>query len=110
MSSLPRAAGVARERATGNYRQLSDRRDRGYDIRMTEDRRTRPTATPGEDPRERDEETTSPVALDKLAAQEGLVNPPDRVGGLGTSSDAAPGRDLPDLDDTDTVDRLRDDA
>jgi hypothetical protein len=78
---------------------------------MTDDRRTWQSATPGEDPRERDDEATSPAALDKLAAQEGLVNPAEeRVGGVATSADATPGRDLPDLDNADDGARLRDEA
>jgi Protein of unknown function (DUF4229) len=76
---------------------------------MTEDRRTRPGATPGEDPRERDDEMTSPAALDKLAEQDGLVNQQEPTGGLGTTSDAR-GRDLADLDDAPDVPRLRDEA
>jgi hypothetical protein len=87
-----------------------DQRDGGYETGVTEDRRTQQRPTQGEDPRERDAETTSPAALDKIAGQEGLVNPPDRVGGLGASSDAAPGADLPDLDDAAEVTRLRDEA
>jgi hypothetical protein len=79
---------------------------------MTEDRRTRQGATPGEDPRERDEELSAQSALDKLEALEGTAQEgqPEAVGGLGTSADRAPGRDLPDLDDADEVVRLRDEA
>jgi hypothetical protein len=79
---------------------------------MTEDRRTRQSATPGEDPRERDAEVSDPSALDKLEALEGTAEEgqPEGAGGLGASSDTAPGRDLPDLDDADEVIRLRDEA
>jgi hypothetical protein len=79
---------------------------------MTEDRRTWHSATPGEDPRERDEELSAQSALDKLEALEGTAQEgqPEAVGGLGTSSDRVPGRDLPDLDDADEVVRLRDEA
>jgi hypothetical protein len=82
---------------------------------MTEDRRTWQSATPGEDPRERDEELTSPAALDKLAAQQGTARqgtaePQEPVDDLGTSSSSAPGSDLPDLDDAPEVKHLRDEA
>ena len=79
---------------------------------MTEDRRTWQSATPGEDPRERDAEMSDPSALDKLAALEGTAEErqPTGADGLGASSDSAPGRDLPDLDEADEVIRLRDEA
>jgi hypothetical protein len=82
---------------------------------MTEDRRTWQAATPGEDPRERDEELTSPAALDRLAAQQGAAREgpetqQEPVDELGTSSSNAPGRDLPDLDDAAEVTHLRDEA
>jgi Protein of unknown function (DUF4229) len=82
---------------------------------MTDDRRTWQGATPGEDPRERDEELTSPAALDKLAAQQGAAResqekPQEPVDRIGTSSSNAPGRDLPDLDDAADVTHLRDEA
>jgi type III secretory pathway component EscV len=64
---------------------------------VTDDRRTWPNPTPGEDPRERDEELSSPTALENLEAQEGLVNPQQPVDdGIGASSTTSPGRDLPD--------------
>jgi hypothetical protein len=67
---------------------------------VTDDRRTWPNPTPGEDPRERDDELSSPTALEDLAAQEGLVNSQQPVDdGIGTSSITAPGRDLPDRTD-----------
>ena len=99
------SSGGQRRRANG---------DRGYQSAMTEDRRTWQSATPGEDPRERDEELTAPSTLDELEAVEGTAErgQPEGVGGegLGTSSDRAPGRDLPDLDDADEVIRFRDEA
>lgn len=77
---------------------------------MTEDRRTWQSATPGEDPRERDDEASTDVALDKLAEQNGTVNPQEGAIGLGTSADTAPGRDLPDLEDAPDVPRLREES
>jgi hypothetical protein len=79
---------------------------------MTEDRRTWQSATPGEDPREREAEVSDPSALDKLEALEGTAEEgqPEGTDGLGASSDSAPGRDLPDLDEADEVNRLRDEA
>ena len=56
---------------------------------MTEDRRTKPGATPGEDPREIDQERRSDQALEDQAGQDGIVHPQEPKGGLGTSSDAA---------------------
>ena len=80
---------------------------------MSEDQRTWQAATPGEDPRERDEQLTSPAALDKLAAQQGAAGPErqqEPVDELGTSSSNALGRDIPDLDDAAEVTHLRDEA
>lgn len=77
---------------------------------MADERWIKPGATPGEDPRDIDEERNSPSALDQLAAQEGIVHPAEPTGGLGTSSDAAPGRDLSDLRDAPEVTELRDEA
>lgn len=73
---------------------------------MTEDRRTKPDPTPGEDPREIDREKTSDEALDETTAQDGLVHRQEQHGGLGTSADA-PGHDLDDLDDAPAVSRFR---
>lgn len=76
---------------------------------MPEDRRTKPGATQGEDPREIDREKQSPEALDEVAGQDGIVHAQPADGGLGTSADA-PGRDLGDLDDAYEPRRLRDEA
>ena len=77
---------------------------------MADERWTKSGATPGEDPRDIDDERSSPSALDQLAAQEGIAHPAGSAGGLGTSSDAAPGSDLSDLRDAPEVTELRDEA
>ncbi|HEX6234031.1 MAG TPA: hypothetical protein VFZ63_12975 [Jiangellaceae bacterium] len=76
---------------------------------MTEDRRTKPAPTPGEDPREIDEERRKAAALDHQAGQDGIVHPQEAESGLGTSADA-PGRDLDDLDDAYEPRRLRNES
>jgi hypothetical protein len=76
---------------------------------MEEDRRTKPGATPGQDPREIDQERTGERALDELAEQDRLTHPQERTRGLGTSSDA-PGRDLGDLEDAPEQTELRDES
>src|SRR5918996_2940675 len=76
---------------------------------MEEDRRTKPGATPGQDPREIDQERTGERALDELAEQDRLTHPQERTRGLGTSSDA-PGRDLGDLEDAPEQSELRDES
>ncbi len=76
---------------------------------MTEDRRTKPGPTPGEDPREIDDERLTEQALDGQAGQDGIVHPQEPTSGLGTSADA-PGRDLDDLDDAYEPRRLRDES
>jgi hypothetical protein len=76
---------------------------------MEEDRRTKPGATPGQDPREIDQERTGESALDELAEQDRLTHPQERTRGLGTSSDA-PGRDLGDLEDAPEQTELRDES
>lgn len=76
---------------------------------MTEDRRTKPGATAGEDPREIDQERRSDQALEDQAGQDGIVHPQEPKGGLGTSADA-PGRDLDDLEDAYEPQRLRDES
>ena len=84
-------------------------RDPGYGTFMTEDRRTKQSVTPGEDPREIDRERASAEALEHLAAQEGLTHERRRSGETGTTADAK-GADLPDLDDAPDVPYLRDQA
>jgi topoisomerase IA-like protein len=84
-------------------------RDPGYGPFMTEDRRTKQSVTPGEDPREIDRERASAEALEDLAAQEGLTHERRRSGETGTTADAK-GADLPDLDDAPDVPHLRDQA
>lgn len=54
---------------------------------------TKEGATPGEDPREIDEELHDERALDRIAAQEGLTHPQPRRHMTGISSDA-PGTDV----------------
>jgi hypothetical protein len=76
---------------------------------MPEDRRTKPGATPGEDPREIDRERQAAEVLDELAGQDGIVHAQPATSGLGTSADA-PGRDLDDLDEAYEPRRLRDEA
>ena len=76
---------------------------------MTEDRRTKSGATPGEDPREIDQERRSGKALEDQAGQDGIVHPQEPTSGLGTSADA-PGRDLDDLEDAYEPRRLRDES
>jgi hypothetical protein len=73
---------------------------------MTEDRRTKPGATPGEDPREIDQERQTTQALEDQAGQEGIVHSQEAKSGLGTSADA-PGRDLDDLEGAYEPKRLR---
>jgi hypothetical protein len=73
---------------------------------MTEDRRTKPGATPGEDPREIDDERRTERALDEQAGQDGIVHPQEPKSELGTSADA-PGRDLDDLEGAYEPRRLR---
>lgn len=73
---------------------------------MTEDRRTKPGATPGEDPRDIDEERLTDQALDDQAGQDGIVHSQEPTSGLGTSADA-PGRDLDDLENAHEPKRLR---
>lgn len=73
---------------------------------MTEDRRTKPGATPGEDPREIDHERQTSQALEDQAGQDGIVHPQEAKSGLGTSADA-PGRDLDDLENAYEPKRLR---
>jgi hypothetical protein len=68
----------------------------GRGIVMVEDRRTKQGVTPGQDPREIDQERTGQAAIDELAEQDSLTHPQRRTQGLGTTSDA-PGRDLGDL-------------
>jgi hypothetical protein len=79
----------------------------GYLTGMTEDRRTKPGVTPGEDPREIDREKTSEQALDEVAGQEGIVRPEPPRGDMGTSTG---GRDLGDLEDAPEPRHLRDEA
>ncbi|WP_166350428.1 hypothetical protein [Phytoactinopolyspora limicola] len=74
---------------------------------MAEDRRTKEPVTPGEDPREIDRERQSEQAVAEQEAQDSLLNPQPRTGGLGVSSDA-PGHDLRDLDDAPDVPKYRD--
>jgi hypothetical protein len=62
---------------------------------VTDDRRTKPGAQPGEDPREIDAEYASPEILETWRQQDGMVHPEPGETGLGTSSDRAPGADLP---------------
>jgi hypothetical protein len=76
---------------------------------MTEDRRTKQNVTPGEDPREIDQERMSAAAVDEIAEQEQLIHPPGRTDGTGTTADAK-GTDLSDLDDAPDVPFLRDQA
>jgi hypothetical protein len=76
---------------------------------MADDRRTKPGPTPGEDPREIDQERSSEQALEDQAEQEGIIHPQERKSGLGTSADA-PGRDLDDLEDAYEPRRLRDES
>ncbi|NEE01361.1 hypothetical protein [Phytoactinopolyspora halotolerans] len=83
------------------------RRDPGTGQHMAEDRRTKETPTPGEDPREIDRERTTERALKEQEAQDGLVHGQRPVSGMGISSDA-PGRDLDDLDEAPDVPKYRD--
>ncbi|TDC49797.1 hypothetical protein E1212_16825 [Jiangella ureilytica] len=76
---------------------------------MTDDRRTKPGATPGEDPREIDRERRGDAALEEMDGYEGVVHPQPSTGELGLSSDA-PGRDLHELDDDVDVPKLRDES
>ncbi|TDD69434.1 hypothetical protein E1262_12340 [Jiangella aurantiaca] len=76
---------------------------------MTDDRRTKPGATPGEDPREIDQERLGEAALDEMEGYEGVVHPQPATGDQGLSSDA-PGRDLHELDDAADVPELRDES
>jgi hypothetical protein len=73
---------------------------------MIEDRRTKAGATPGEDPREIDQERNTQQALDEQAEQEGIVHPQKPISRLGISADA-PGRDLDDLEHAYEPRRLR---
>lgn len=74
---------------------------------MAEDRRTKPGATPGEDPREIDREKMTDQALDEVAGQEAIVRPEPPKPDMGTSTG---GRDLDDLDDAYEPRRLRDES
>lgn len=76
---------------------------------MTDDRRTKPGATPGEDPRDIDKERLGDAALDEMDAYEGVVHQQPATGEQGLSSDA-PGRDLHELDDAADVPELRDES
>ncbi len=76
---------------------------------MPKDRRTKPGATPGEDPREIDREKHTEQALDEVAGHDGIVHRQPTESGLGTTADA-PGRDLDDLDDAHEPRHLRDEA
>ena len=57
------------------------------------DRFTRDDATPGEDPRQMDEERVSDQALETLDPQQGITHPQGATGATGASSDV-PGTDL----------------
>ncbi len=74
---------------------------------MTDDRRTKPGATPGEDPRDIDKERLGDAALDEMDAYEGVVHQQPPTGEQGLTSDA-PGRDLRELGDAVDVPELRD--
>lgn len=74
---------------------------------MTEDRRTKPGATPGEDPREIDREKTTQQALDEVEGQDAIVRPEPARGDMGTSTG---GRDLDDLEDAHEPRHLRDES
>lgn len=76
---------------------------------MTDDRRTKGGATPGEDPREIDQERLGDAALEEMDGYEGVAHPQPARGEQGLSSDA-PGRDLRELDDAGDVPRLRDES
>lgn len=76
---------------------------------MTDDRRTKPGATPGEDPREIDQERRSEEALEHQAGHDGIVHPQEPKSELGISADA-PGRDLDELTDDYEPRRLRDES
>lgn len=55
---------------------------------MTEDRRTKQGATPGQDPREIDRERTTDAAVEEVAAFERIVHTQDgSSGSMGTSSE-----------------------
>ena len=60
-----------------------------------DDRRTKPGAAEGQDPREVDAEYASPEILETWRRQDRMVHPEPGQVGLGTSSDVAPGKDLP---------------
>ncbi|PZF83117.1 hypothetical protein [Jiangella anatolica] len=76
---------------------------------MSDDRRTKPGATPGEDPREIDRERLGDDALAEMDAYEGVAHPQPATGEQRLSSDA-PGRDLHELDDAADVPELRDES
>ncbi|SDR97908.1 hypothetical protein [Jiangella sp. DSM 45060] len=76
---------------------------------MTDDRRTKPGATPGEDPRDIDKERLGDAALDEMDAYEGVVHQQNATGKQGLTSDAK-GRDLHELDDAADVPKLRDES
>ncbi|WP_116946958.1 hypothetical protein [Jiangella endophytica] len=76
---------------------------------MTDDRRTKPGATPGEDPRDIDQERLGDAALDEMNAYEGVVHQQPATGEQGLSSDRR-GRDLHELDDAADVPQLRDES
>ena len=81
---------------------------------MTEDRRTWQAATPGEDLRERDEEPTSPAALDNSRRSRGPPGRARRHNKSRSTSSASPRRMFPDgtfldFDDAE-VTHLRDEA
>ncbi len=76
---------------------------------MREDRRTKQEATPGEDPREIDEEKLTERALDEMEGQQGIVHPQGRKSGMGVSSDR-PGRDIDELSEEHEPRHLRHEA
>lgn len=76
---------------------------------MVEDRRTKQDVTPGEDPREIDEEKLTGQALDEMEGQQGIVHPQRRKTGMGVSSDR-PGHDLDELSEEHEQQHLRDQA
>lgn len=76
---------------------------------MTDDRRTKPGATPGEDPRDIDQERLGDAALDEMDGYEGVVHQQPTTGEQGLTSDQR-GRDLHELDDAPDVPELRDES
>jgi hypothetical protein len=75
---------------------------------MTDDRRTKETPAPGEDPREIDRERTTDAVLDEMAGYDGLVRPKEPTGATGSTAEQSPGRDLDDLEDAPEVPEYRD--